>query len=436
MKNELLSGNDNSEISSFALKALLNLLQNARKSTDISLSVSYQTQVLGIILPILSDANHRLFNAASSVALTCITADPAFASDKILCSFLLTLEKEQCENEEKIKILTISSQLFKICASKDDLKSINTSETEKIHKKFIEFLKDDETLLPVLLCFQECLPIVREDFRKVIYSRMVQLLSNDSEEIDISCVLMSFGKHFPEELHSECIEKVLRNLPIFQLSVKVNIYKNLSHLINIVNFEKPVMDTLLANIFENPSEDDNILALNALEDVLSKSNSVSKLEKTFNIVEKILKYAANASNVMILENFMKILCLIVKNCSVEEQTELTRKYLPGLSLTNKSDLYVTNGLLGNLEKEVAVDEHFEKLITDLMNTSLKSDDEGARKVAHLLICSLINKIESKSKTKNSIRKIVVFIKEEIKKGDKKAVELLSWIAKGLLVKGD
>ncbi|KAL5273707.1 MMS19 family protein [Megaselia abdita] len=436
LKNQLLSGTDNSEVMSSALKALLKLLENATNSTDQSLSKSYQTQVLGTILPILGDANHRLFNAASSVALVCVSADPAFASEKILSSFYLILEGDSCKTEEKTKILAISSQIFRICSVKKSLKSINTPETEKLHARFLELLKDKETSLSVLLCLQECLPIVNEDFRKAMYSHMIQVLTNDDEEVDISTILWNFAKFYPQELHSECIEKVLRNLPIFQLSVKAKIYQNLSSLVNIEHFEKPLLETLLFNIFENPSINEQILALNALEEVLSKSNSVSKLDENFCIVESILKNATKASNVEVLENFMKIICLVVKNCSLEEQIELTGKYLPNLNLNSTSDLYLTKGLLGNLHKDVSMDEHFEKLITDLMNTSLKSDDEGARKVAHLLICSLVNKVESKSANKSYIRKIVAFIKEEIKKGDKKAVELLSWIAKGLLVKGD
>lgn len=437
MKTELLSGADNSEVMSSALKALLKLLENATKSSEQSLSKSYQTQVLGTILPILGDANHRLFNAASSVALVCVSADPTFASEKILGSFLLILVAETCTTEEKIKILAISSQIFKICTLKEVLKSINTSDTEKLHETFIKLLKDREASLSVLLCLQECLPIVREDFRKAMYLHIIHLLTNnDEDENDISGILLHFGQSFPQELYSECIEKVLRNLPIFPISIKVKIYQNLSTLVNIEIFEKPLLETLLSNIFENPSVDEQILALNALEDVLYKSNSVSKLDKSFNIVENILKHASKASQVEVLENFMKILCLVVKNSSLEEQHELIKRYLPNLDLNQTSDLYLTKGLLGNLHKDVAVDEHFEKLITDLMNTSLKSDDEGARKVAHLLICSLVNKIEGNSTNRSAIRKIVAFIKEQIKKSDKKAVELLSWIAKGLLVKGD
>lgn len=436
LKTELLSGTDNSDVMSSGLRALLRLLENASRSSEKSLSKSYQTQVLGVILPILGDANHRLFNAATSIALTCISADPVFASEKILSSFCLLLESENCKTEEKIKIMAIASQIFRICTVKEVLKSINTSETEKLHAKFIELLKDDECSTSVLLCLQECLPIVSETYRKNMYGHIIKLLTYNDEDVEISGVLLNFAKSFPEELHSECVEKVLRNFPIFSLSVKVKIYQNLSGLVNYEKFEKPLLEKILSNIFENPDEDEKLLALNALEDVLEKSNSVSKLDQNFKIVENILKNASSGSKVEVLENFMKILCLVVKNLSADEQIELTKKYVKELNVNDTKGLYLTKGLLGNLRKEVPLDQHFEKLITDLMNTSLKSDDEGSRKVAHLLICSLVNKMQESTSNRSAIRKIIAFLKEAIKKGDKKAVEFMSWIAKGLVVKGD
>lgn len=436
LKTELLSGTDNSEVMSSGLKALLKLLENASRSTDQSLTKSYQTQVLGVILPILSDANHRLFNAASSIALTCISADHIFASEKILSSFCLLLESENCKTEEKIKILAITSQIFRICSLKGVLKSIATPETEKLHAKFLDLLKDPETSQSVLMCLQECLPIVKEEFRKTMYNHMITLLTNEEEDVELSGVLLNFAKTFPEELHSECVEKVLRNLQIFSLAVKVKIYHNLCGLINVENFEKPLLEKILFNIFENPDENEKLLALNALEDVLTKSTSVSKLDKNFKIVENIIQNASMVSKVELLENFMKILCLVVKNLSLEEQIELTRKYVPNLNVNESSGLYLTQGLLGNLHKEVTLDEHFEKLATDLINTSLKSDDEAARKVAHFLICSLVNKMQESEGNRATIRKIIAFLKAAIKTGDKKAVEFLSWVAKGLIVKGD
>jgi DNA repair/transcription protein MET18/MMS19 len=100
-----------------------------------------------------------------------------------------------------------------------------------------------------------------------------------------------------------------------------------------------------------------------------------------------------------------------------------------------SDLYVTSGLLGFLSSEVPMEAHFENLINELSNLSMSSGDPMTRKIANQLVCSLFNRAPIDDKHRKILRKLFDLIKDEIKKHNHKAVELLGWLSKGLLARG-
>lgn len=56
-------------------------------------------------------------------------------------------------------------------------------------------------------------------------------------------------------------------------------------------------------------------------------------------------------------------------------------------------------------------------------------------IAHHLLCSLVNKMESNPANRGKVKKITEELKVAIKKGDVRAVEILAWVAKGLVVAG-
>lgn len=131
-----------------------------------------------------------------------------------------------------------------------------------------------------------------------------------------------------------------------------------------------------------------------------------------------------------------VMSLVVKTLTMEQQIELVDKYLPRMKLQSSiSDLYVTSGLLGFLDAEVPMENHFEQLVHDLTKLSLSSGDEKTRKIANQLLCSLFNRAPIDEKHRKILKKIFELLKDEIKKHNHQAVEILGWISKGLLARG-
>lgn len=131
-----------------------------------------------------------------------------------------------------------------------------------------------------------------------------------------------------------------------------------------------------------------------------------------------------------------VMSLVVKTLSMEQQIELVDKYLPHMKLQSSiSDLYVTSGLLGFLGAEVPLENHFEQLVNELTKLSLTSSDPETRKMANQLICSLFNRAPIDDKHRKILRKIFDILKDEIKKHNHQAVEILGWLSKGLLARG-
>lgn len=127
---------------------------------------------------------------------------------------------------------------------------------------------------------------------------------------------------------------------------------------------------------------------------------------------------------------------VIKTLSKDQQIELVDKYLPHMKLQSSiSDLYVTSGLLSFLDAEVPLEGHFENLVNELTKLSLASGDQVARKIANQLICSLFNRAPIDDKHRKILKKLFELLKDEIKKHNHQAVEVLGWLSKGLLARG-
>ena len=132
----------------------------------------------------------------------------------------------------------------------------------------------------------------------------------------------------------------------------------------------------------------------------------------------------------------QVMNLVVRTLPHDQQLNLVETYLPLMKLNDSiPDLYVTSGLLGFLDAAIPLEDHFEQLVHELTKLSLQSEDEKARKLANQLLCSLFNRAPIDDKHRKILRKIFEIIKEELKKSNHKAAELLGWISKGLLARG-
>lgn len=290
----------------------------------------------------------------------------------------------------------------------------------------------------------ECVVIINEQNRAVLYKVLVQLITHEKLDLEFTHLLEQLGALYPIELQSNCIDVCIRNFSIFSNFIKRKTFKNFIPLVKQMAFNERILDLIMLHIFEPTVEADvRLLALEAFNLLLvneSDSRFIEELQQNSNLIEKIIKLSntiddSNIVNLSILEQIAGILSLIVQHLTVSEQFAIASEYLPKLNLQKAADLYITKGLLGFLHQDISMDDHFESLLNDLSVLSLTSDKAELRQVAHHLLCSLVNKIEYNDSNKCTLHTVLKKLKEEIKRDNVKAVEVLSWIAKALMMRG-
>ncbi|XP_013098838.2 MMS19 nucleotide excision repair protein [Stomoxys calcitrans] len=454
LKVDIFPGSDNAEVTSQGLRTLRAILEQPTSQSKTHISHNYQTIILGTILPHLSDVNHRLFNPASLIALVCVAGDPVFASEKTLNAFLIKLREQPANltDDECIRIYNIIAQIFNIISLKGEVvyKAIDTDICSQLHEHMIANLRKVETdsesvnndLLRVSLSVLiECAPMISEANRVLIYKALMALLIDDKIDLEQTQPLVErLGALHPIELQSNCIDGCLRNFRIFSNFVKQKILTNLLPLVRQIAFTERIMNLLYEQIFgSDVSNDVRLLSLEALNRLLKIEDErfIVDLQHNSELIEKLVTLAQSNKNLnsATLAQISYALNAIIQTLPVSEQYIVATQYLYKLNLRLETDLYVAQGLLGFLNKDISLDDHFERLMDELTQLSLQSDNEEVRQVAHHLLCSLVNKIEYNDTNRGIIKRTIVKLKDYIKKGNKKAVEALSWMAKGLVMRG-
>ncbi|XP_017044265.1 MMS19 nucleotide excision repair protein [Drosophila ficusphila] len=450
LKAETFPGNDNEEILKASLKALSALLERASRVPDIS--HSYQSSILGVILPHLSDVNQRLFHPATGIALVCVSGDAPYAADKILNSFLIKLQATDIGPDQRIKIYHIVSQVYKLSALRDSLQKLDTTIREALQDDVIASLrlieKDDfdakqedlELQKAALSVLNESAPVLSEKQRALVYKALVQLISHPSIDLEFTTLTVSLGALQPVEMQSNFIDVCVRNFEIFSNFVKRKIYTNLLPLMPQMAFTQRILDLIMTQSFKDTTEEPiRLLALEALNKLLLMEDQrfIVDLQQESNLLHKLIELGQHTQGLSLqsLEQIAGALSRITQQLPLSEQSAIVSEYLPGLNLSLSADLYITKGLLGYLDKGITLDDHFERLLSDLTQLSLSSDNEQLRVIAHHLLCSMVNKMESNPANLGKVKKITEQLKVAIKKGDVRAVEILAWVAKGLVVAG-
>ncbi|XP_037729640.1 MMS19 nucleotide excision repair protein homolog [Drosophila subpulchrella] len=450
LKTETFPGNDSEEILKASLKALSALLERASHLPDIS--HSYQSSILGVILPHLSDVNQRLFHPATGIALVCVAGDAPYAADKILNSFLLKLQATETGSEQRIKIYHIVSQVYKLSALRDSLQKLDATIRESLQDDVIASLRlieqedfdpkqeDLELQKAALSVLNESAPVLSEKQRALVYKALVQLISHPSIDLDFTTLTVSLGALQPVEVQSNFIDVCVRNFEIFSNFVKRKIYANLLPLLPQMAFTQRILDLVMTQSFKDTTaEPIRLLALEALNKLLLLEDQrfVVDLQQESNLLHKLIELGQHTEGLSLqsLEQIAGALSRITQQLPLSEQSAIVSEYLPQLNLNKSADLYITKGLLGYLHKDITLDDHFERLLSDLTQLSLSSENEQLRVIAHHLLCSMVNKMESNPANLGKVKKITDQLKAAIKKGDVRAVEILAWVAKGLVVAG-
>ncbi|EDW84761.1 uncharacterized protein Dwil_GK12962 [Drosophila willistoni] len=456
LKAETFPGGDKEELVKASLQALKALLQRASNVPDIS--HSYQSTILGVILTHLSDVNQRLFHPATSLALVCVASDAPFAATKILNTFLIKLESMDLQTsppEQRIQIYRIVTQIYKISALNEDLNKLDAAIVSRLQDDVIAALRlferedfdvkkeDLELQKAALNVLSESVPILTESQRALVYKAFVQLISHPILDLDFTQITQRLGALQPVELQANFIDISIRNFGIFSNFIKRKIYANLLPLIPQMAFTQRILDLLMQQLFTSEKLEPDVrqLALEALNTLLTQEDQhfIVDLQQQSNLLHKLIELAQKTETDSMpsesLEQISGALSRIMQQLPLSEQSAIVSEYLPDLQLHLSADLYIAKGLLGYLHQDISLDDHFERLLNDLTKLSLSSDNEKLRVIAHHLLCSLVNKMDNTPENRGKVKKVLVQLKNAIKEGDGKAVEISAWIAKGLVVAG-
>lgn len=257
--------------------------------------------------------------------------------------------------------------------------------------------------------------IISDENRQIIYKKLnEQLITSTAAEGEC---LLALSKAFPVEVHELVLASYMERSFDEPMEAK-NIFTTLSALLVVPELRDHIIEVLCLNVFNNKSMAIQLVVLEVLNTILSTSKSpkIAKiLFEEWRIVVKLIDLIKNGDPAD-TQDVMYEASLAVRMLPQDKQMELVEKYLPLMKLNESiSDIYVTSGLLGFLEVTVPLEAHFEKLVNELVQLSLISTDETARKLANQLLCSLFNKAPIDDKHRKILRKVFELLKDEVKK---------------------
>lgn len=466
---ELLPGSSK-DITMATLDALQVLLVSIGK--DETATTNVLSIILSAIVPSMSDVDSRLFAPSAYIALKCSETSKLSAKIvalKCLPALLLQINKENIDQQiQRGTLIELSAQLIATCIENEVVNEIDGKLLETAQFEFINCLvpktsESEKLIKTALQALAVTAPIVVESNRTLLYralnSYLLEESSVNTNTIDCSSVLSAFGARYPDEVSTEIVNHILN---IDYITEKLTpaaiaeLFENLCCLIAIRKFREEILEFLFHNIFDasDPSKlkyknEIRLIGVRVLRHILEDDKNEQLHEEMYtkyNIYDRFFELIhskelneTNEKKLTGTDDFLyemsQILRIITKDAGADTQKTFVEKYLASVNLQLKPDLYFTLGLLGYLEQSVDLENHFERLVDELTQLSLKTDDEEITKISNQLLCSLFNKCADNDHNNGILKKIIKLIKDELKKHNKKAVEVLSWISKGLAARG-
>lgn len=401
------------------------------------------TNIIGTLL----NRDSKLYEPSVAIVLKCADATDGSCSyviNKILPITLTELTGSgEITDVEKFEVLDDFRKFVVIMSERNLLSNyLNDNYIAQIQSQLMKSLmttSSAELLKVTWLVLRSMSTIVTDENRQIVYKRLNAELTTRTPEQG-TC-LLAFAKAFPDEVHKLVLAPYMRKNFDDPKEAR-NVFTTLSTLLAVPELRDHIIEVMCLNLFNNKSTAVQLVVLEVLYVILSteKSPEIAKiLYGEWRIVVKLCDLLKNmdpnnADEVMFQASL--VMNLVVRTLPNNTQMELVEKYLPLMKLNDSiSDLYVTSGLLGFLDAAVPLEDHFEQLVNDLTKLSLTTTDDKARKISNQLLCSLFNRAPIDDKHRKILRKIYDLLKDEIKKHNHQAVEVLAWVSKGLLARG-
>lgn len=433
----------NKEITLSALAALKTIVQSV--SYDQTACDNILIKVEETILGSLADVDARLFGPSVAIARSCASASKYSASrvtNKLLPLFLSQCQANKERTTQYTTVLDIISQFLTICKELGVLTELDRQTIESAQTIFVDCLSGKNDFFVVgLHSLINSVDIITSENRSTVYNIIKQHLNDDKYFAETKRLLFAFALKYPDEVMTNVIQDITTKAA--NQTCVGNQIEVLCSLVPIEAFTEVAFKFTFDYIFgdrDSKNSELRFIALTNLRVVCENDTNgrlLTVLYRKYNIIAKLVQlvHDSQLNDSDTLMQICEILRLIVKSLSVDEQLVVIKRYLPPMDLNRCGDLYLTAGILGYLDENVQIEDHFENVIGELTKLSLATDDEKIAKLCNHLLCSMFNKMPDTEQNNNVLRRTIDFLKKEIVANNKKAIKIVSWISKGLLVRG-
>uniref|UniRef100_A0A336M2E3 MMS19 nucleotide excision repair protein n=1 Tax=Culicoides sonorensis TaxID=179676 RepID=A0A336M2E3_CULSO len=387
-------------------------------------------------IPAISDVNSEMFEYEFRKITCC--AESSIRSSIYIAEKVIPLLISQYDNESmfvRVRIMNSLKIMCNILDEFDSVQKINFDSSELIKITIMRALTqeiDVRVLESALETVKNIVKFLSKDNRLVLYSKLIEITANKNfifVHPGINHVICKFHEHFEEEINILVIDplktlvKSSGNMTVIKLLLKYLDVKFLKFDIFCFFVEFILSDSGKINVIQQQS------LTFLVEELLS--NKDFELSSYHTVVEKIIQFLQTYPD-QTLEVFVetkKLIEILMEKLDTETQKDMIFKFMPLLH-TKTCDYYLLAGILGKMNHHINLGDQFLNQVDKLVQVSISTENKDLQMLCNKLLCSLFNKCC------DAELKIIHNLQVEVKKNSKTAVEVYSWIAKGLIMRGN
>lgn len=401
------------------------------------------------IIGSLSDTMSTHFELSLRIACTCARASKkaaTFAYGKCMPLLLAELETFTDDSRKTSKIYEYICEFLEACLVFGDHEQMDAETLHTFQDKLIDGLQaeaDDAHSLPVCLtCLSKIAQTLNiRDKRQTIYERIdVQVLTGPTDVApQLKELLIALARHYASELNEILLDRWFqRRDAALDVANAKSVLEAIAGLAGVASFTDRVVAYLFRNIADvSAAEVVQHAAFDCLIGVLNEL-SFSDYQDTFShsamMLTKHLREGSNSDS-----TYLKIVvCLwtIMKKSSLQSQSKMYHEYMPTVPWSRPQDVYLVVGLMMHANRDVDVGAiQFDASLRELARICMTDDNPTNVQLCQHTICSMVNKAPSSKETDSSIESLVKSLQSELAANDVRVLRTLSWLAKGLLLRG-
>lgn len=445
LKIELIPGT-NTDIVPMALHTLRSIIE-AIASNDTVLA-NVMTTIFQTILNPLASVDTRFFASATNVAFCCARASKQSVDSvarKLLPIFLVQLPENVDKPIQRRTLLELMAELIGICVQKQCVTTLDVAVMAAMEQEVAKCLADVDAVEFGLDISATICSAMTQASRQLVYETIVdRLRTGTSRNLEKS--LKVFATMYGDEVMDAVIMKLIAiDSDALTSDGIANIFAAICSVATVSQFTDVVLAFVMRNIFASPqrpniNEYNQRLALTNLWKLIKSTlanGTIQELQHKYEFVAKAFQLASADCHADVLQQITEILQAIVKTLNVSEQTNVVAEFLPRICVkANVNDVFLMAGLIGHASQSIEI-ANVDGIVGELIELSTGDRCDAIKlRISNELLCSLVNKYcDQQTSHGDMVSKPIEMLNWKIEAADARALETLSWMTKGLLVRG-